>query len=1179
MESASQKPQTSDMVKGKDDDSWSSLPVDSSLHQPVYSATEKSHVQLRDVSESRLCDGEVQPAVFDQPSSGIRNSETRLFASDNGQRGHPVDSEMIGQDLWKQLKRVTIPVFSGDKKTYQNWRAAFMACVDQAPATAEYKLLQLRQCLAGEALRAIESLGHSATAYQTAKERLDRKFGGQRHQIALYLEELDNFRPIRPGNSKDIERYADLLDIAIVNLKEANRSEELQDGLLYMKLQKKLPATMLAAYHRWIFENRKKESVEVLREWAIQESEFHIRALETIQGMNSEKPEGRITRGDQRTFFGRSGPQPKRVVESRERRNCKICSKPHGAWACGDFKQLDIPKRWECAKKFKLCFRCLGEDHLGQYCNRTRVCGQNGCKEVHHRLLHRDHNGSQTNEMKLNQNEKGDKATKKEDNLEEKGGSAKTKPPIEAEKKLNEQKVEQNNTTMVTETTGNIALRTIPVYIKNGNRKLQVNALLDDASTKTYINTDVAAELGLRGCLQKVNVSVLNGRVETFETSPVECVIESLDGKSCFKVTAFTANRVTGNMRVTDWNICAKMWPHLKGLPFHKLGPTSTVDVLIGLDCADLHFSFKDVRGKPGQPVARLTPLGWTCIGAMERQSQESIRTNFDKTYFVTSEIDNVDMNEVNMTLRRFWEIDNSGIDDVQVLSAEDSFILDKAQQSIKFIDGHYRIAIPWKEERVSLLNNYSMALHRLQNLEKRLEKIPEVAQTYKENIEKYLEKGYIRQVSSSEKLKATWYLPHFAVVRTDRPSTKTRIVFDASAKHCGVSLNDAIHQGPKLQQELFKVLISFRKYPVALVCDIAEMYLRIELYPQDRKFHRFLWRGPDNHQKPIEYEFNRLVFGVNSSPFLAQLVSRHHARIYEKVYPKAAETILQSTYMDDSMDSVLTDEQGVDLYEQLSELWSKAGMHTHKWLSNSPVVLSKIPLQDRVNKMNLDEENLPSVKTLGVMWIAAEDVFTFESQVNGEFELTKRNFLKKIAALFDPLGFLSPFTIRAKVLMQELWIHGLDWDEKLPKELSTKIALWFGELVLLPTIKVPRCLQLKRQVRLVSLHVFADASEEAYGAVVYQKTEYQDGTISVCLVASKSKVAPLQSVSIPRLELMGAVLGSKLAQTIASVLTVEKNSITFWIDSACVLYGSFHAKSTKKSRPLLIFMKFGTDV
>ena len=96
-----------------------------------------------DASESHVCDIELQPAVFDQPSSGMRNPEIKLFASDNGQRIHPVD-EMIGQDLWKQVKRVTIPVFSGDKKMYQNWRAAFMACVDQAPATAEYKLLQLR---------------------------------------------------------------------------------------------------------------------------------------------------------------------------------------------------------------------------------------------------------------------------------------------------------------------------------------------------------------------------------------------------------------------------------------------------------------------------------------------------------------------------------------------------------------------------------------------------------------------------------------------------------------------------------------------------------------------------------------------------------------------------------------------------------------------------------------------------------------------------------------------------------------------------------------------------------------------------------------------------------------------------------------------------------------------------
>ena len=100
--------------------------------------------------------------------------------------------------MWTQLKRVAIPVFSGNKKTYESWKAAFIACIDKAPATPEYKLLQLRQYLSGEALKTMENLGHSGYAYEAAKERLDRKFGGQRRQIAIKLEELENFKPLRP---------------------------------------------------------------------------------------------------------------------------------------------------------------------------------------------------------------------------------------------------------------------------------------------------------------------------------------------------------------------------------------------------------------------------------------------------------------------------------------------------------------------------------------------------------------------------------------------------------------------------------------------------------------------------------------------------------------------------------------------------------------------------------------------------------------------------------------------------------------------------------------------------------------------------------------------------------------------------------------------------------------------
>ena len=99
----------------------------------------------------------------------------------------------------------------GDKKTYENWKAAFNACIDQAPATAEYKLLQLRQYLSGEALKAIEGLGHSSFSYEVAKERLERKYGGRRRKVMMYLDELDNSKPIREDHPKDVERFSDLL--------------------------------------------------------------------------------------------------------------------------------------------------------------------------------------------------------------------------------------------------------------------------------------------------------------------------------------------------------------------------------------------------------------------------------------------------------------------------------------------------------------------------------------------------------------------------------------------------------------------------------------------------------------------------------------------------------------------------------------------------------------------------------------------------------------------------------------------------------------------------------------------------------------------------------------------------------------------------------------------------------
>ena len=295
----------------------------------------------------------------------------------------------IGHDLWTQLKHVQIPTFSGDKRTYPSWKAAFMACVDIAPVTPEYKMLQLRQYVSGEALNTVENLGYSSsTAYEAAKDRLERKYGGKRRRKAIFLKDLEQFPQIQSGNAEELERFADLLDITVINLKDAGEHRDLGDGCLYIQLQRKLPQSLLAKYHRWLFENNVTESVVALKIWVIQESHFQTIASETVYGLTRQTANIQSTAStpnskEERTFFITTRPCQTQQIQS-----CNICREQHRTWECQLFLQKDVSESWKTAKRFQLCYRCLTEGHHVKSCRRTRRCGKNGCLKVHHRLLH-----------------------------------------------------------------------------------------------------------------------------------------------------------------------------------------------------------------------------------------------------------------------------------------------------------------------------------------------------------------------------------------------------------------------------------------------------------------------------------------------------------------------------------------------------------------------------------------------------------------------------------------------------------------------------------------------------------------------------------------------------------------------------------------------------------------------
>ncbi|XP_047123010.2 uncharacterized protein LOC105849104 [Hydra vulgaris] len=623
-----------------------------------------------------------------------------------------------------------------------------------------------------------------------------------------------------------------------------------------------------------------------------------------------------------------------------------------------------------------------------------------------------------------------------------------------------------------------ISLRTVPVILRNGYKKVVVNALLDDGSTKTYLNSDVADELSLQSKTEKVTVNMINGKIDSFETIPVEFQLESLNGETKITVEAFTVNNVTGNLKAVNWANMSKSWKHLRKIEFPNIGPKPKIDILI---------------------VARLTPLGWTCVGG----TGGSLQTHFTKITSSTKEIE-----DANNTIKKLWEIE--GDEEMQfrkiMTSPEDSTALNIVTYSLKTENGRYELKLPWKGNR-HLNNNYTMALNRLQNTEKRLMKNKSLGEEYNNIIKQYQEKGYLEKINKRD-LGDGWYLPHFLILRPDKSTTKVRIVFDGSAKFNGKSINDVIYQGPKLQQDLVTVLLRFRKYPVALACDIAEMYLKIGIHKDDQRYQQILWRNLGLTAEPEVFQFNRLVFGINS-PFMAQFVTQEHARKYAKKFPLASEAVLEATYMDDTITSVVDEKVGIQLYKELKLLWGSAGMFARKWLSDS-VEVKITPENDRAEHINLDSGELPAMKTLRVVWKAKPDLFSFHSVTTEENTVyTKRILLKKMATLFDPLGFLAPYIIRIKIIMQKLCIDRIEWDETVPDRIANNVDQWFQELNDLPKINIPRCLQTTSTV----------------------------------------------TNSIPRLELLGAVLGLRLAEKIVKALKLETKDVTIWCGSLNVLW------------------------
>ena len=262
--------------------------------------------------------------------------------------------------------------------------------------------------------------------------------------------------------------------------------------------------------------------------------------------------------------------------------------------------------------------------------------------------------------------------------------------------------------------------------------------------------------------------------------------------------------------------------------------------------------------------------------------------------------------------------------------------------------------------------------------------------------------------------------------------------------------------------------------------------------------------------------------------------------------------TVHRNFYVDDLLKSVKTFEDAKNLYEQLNLVLASGGFHLTKWICNNREVLDVIPQSEMTSQLrnvslDIEVEALPTERALGLEWNVEGGCFQFNIPQKDQPH-TRRGILSMVFSIIDPLGFVAPFVLRAKIIPQRLCKKGPGWDEIIPEEDLSEWQKWSAELPKLERFNVNRCFHPPEfgDITKSQLHHFSDASELGYGAVSYFRSVNSHGNINCSFVMGKSRLAPVKLRTIPRLELSAATTAVRLDTIIKQELDVALYTSVF---------------------------------
>ena len=546
-------------------------------------------------------------------------------------------------------------------------------------------------------------------------------------------------------------------------------------------------------------------------------------------------------------------------------------------------------------------------------------------------------------------------------------------------------------------------------------------------------------------------------------------------------------------------------------------------------------------------PSLRKTVFGWVLSGSIDNSYK-----NPSELISCTSTV------EISNQLRKFWEIEEVASENhVEDTICEKNFV----ESHKRLPEGRFEVTMPFQKNfsKTSLGDSLKTAEARFFQLERRLSKNQTLRSDYIEFINEYIKLGHMEIINSSQELakppSEVFYLPHHAVLKESSTTTKLRVVFNGSQKtSSGNSLNDVLLCGPTVQDDLFSILLRFRFHTYVFSADIAKMYRQVSINPCQRDFLRILWRNhPDETLSHIR--LTTVTYGTKPAAFLATRCLKELSFEFRDTYPLAAEILDRDCYVDNILTGAQTLEEILALHDQLMKITSAGCFPLRKWCSNNPIFMKNVNDELRETSIDFSPNSLSTISTLGLSWSPINDnfVFKFDFPIN---QATKRSIVSETARIFDPLGLLAPLTIRAKIIIQLLWLRKMEWDTNLDLEIMERWNNFRFELNKRSEIFIPRQIGHTINQNKYVLHAFCDSSKMAYAACIFTVCSDGNELMRSNLICAKTRVAPLKPLTIARLELCGALLSSKLLKKVfENCNRINIAHCYLWCDSQIVLH------------------------